>query len=164
MDDGTIGSTIEHVYGLFGAHTSIAALCDAIELGSGMRDAVLARIIDPSITLEEFRDIARPDRADAARRSTNVINRILAEGPRHPSRDDGMRIMSAAEGISREAWERNNADLHAVAAYLMWACGDRGTCGLEAKAALTIDERTPLAKLVLDLLEYEDGMTRMTYR
>ena len=156
MDDNTIDSTIEHIYSLFGAHTSIAALCDAIELGSGMRDAVMLRIIDPSITLEEFRDIAHPDRSNAARRSANVINRVLAEGPRHPSRDDGTRIMSTAEGISREAWERNNADLHAVAAYLMWVCGDRGTCGLEAKAALAIDGHTPLAKLVLDLLGHEN--------
>ncbi|TPF86422.1 hypothetical protein BW13_06345 [Bifidobacterium sp. UTCIF-37] len=151
MDD----STIENVYRLFGAHTSIAAICDAIKLGKGIRDAVMMRIIDPSITLKEFSDIAHQNRADVSPRVTALINRILLEGPRHPSDNDDMRIMSAAEGISHEAWERNDPELHAVAAYLMWLCGDRGTCGLEARAALILDRNTTMAKLVLDLLERE---------
>ncbi|MBT1171835.1 hypothetical protein JS528_00370 [Bifidobacterium sp. MA2] len=71
----------------------------------------------------------------------------------------GIRIMSAAEGIAHEAWIRNNPNLHAVAGYLMWICGDRGTCGLETKAVLMLDQDNRMATTILQLLQQQITQT-----
>ncbi|KAA8822572.1 DUF488 domain-containing protein [Bifidobacterium vespertilionis] len=145
----------DHAYHLFDARTPIAALCDCIRVGKGLRDAIVMRIIDPSLTVGEFQVLATPG-ASCRTRIPDAVGEIVANGPRHPSENDGMRIMTAAEGIAHEAWERNDPNLHAVAGYLMWICGDRGTCGLEAKAALMLDPNDQLALMVLRLLDSEE--------
>lgn len=151
-----VSESYGRAYRLSGSPMDVAALCDLVEADRRLRDAVMMRIIDPALTYEEFDAIARSGRADAdSCRSVRLIERIIVGGPRNPSPDDGRRVMTFAEGIACEAWERDSADLHAVAGYLMWVCGDRGTCGLEARAALMIDRDTALAKLILQLLRGE---------
>lgn len=145
----------DHAYHLFGARTPIAPLCDCIRVGKGLRDAIVMRIIDPSLTVGEFKALATPG-ASCKTRISDAVGEIVANGPRHPSENDGMRIKTAAEGIAHEAWERNDPNLHAIAGYLMWICGDRGTCGLEAKAALMLDPNNQLALMVLRLLHSEE--------
>lgn len=151
-----VSESYGRAYRLSGSPMDVAALCDLVEADRRLRDAVMMRIVDPSLTYEEFDAIVRSDGTGAdSRRSARLVERIIIGGPRNPSPDDGMRIMTFAEGIACEAWERNAADLHAAAGYLMWVCGDRGTCGLEARAALMIDPDTALAKLILQLLRGE---------
>lgn len=149
------GVIVDHAYHLFGAHTSIAALCDCIRVGRGLRDAVVMRIVDPSLTLGEFTAIASPNESGNPRMSDMVADTVV-NGPRRPTRADAKRIMMAAEGISQEAWKRDDPGLHAAAGFLMWIGGDRGTCGLEAKAALMLDRDDRLAQMVLQLLHAEE--------
>lgn len=155
LRDYMIDVIVDHAYHLFGVRTSIASLCDCIRIGRELRDAVVMRIVDPSLTLAEFKAIAIPD-ASEANKIADAIGGIIVNGTHHPTQDDETRIMASAEGISHEAWERNDPDLHAVAGCLMWICGDRGTCGLEAKAALMLDRGNRLAQLVMQLLQSEE--------
>lgn len=134
---------------LTGSNPDIPFVVDAIDARVAFRDAVTGLIIDPGITLDEFHLLAEHTHDP---RTRDLTCRIVRTALEHPEKLDMKRIARIAADIETEAGRRRDPQAHATTAYLYWLTGDDMKAARNAITALSIDEDTSLASLVMDAI------------
>lgn len=138
----------------------IRIVADAIGSGLAFRDAVVSLVIDPTITIEEFRLLAEHPHDP---RTRALAYRVVRTAIEHPETLDMARITRIARAIGGEAGRRDDPQAHAAAAYLWWMVGDDPAAAGHALTALALDEDTSLAALVMAAIQRRtrDNMRRI---
>lgn len=147
----TTNTDIDRIYTTLGADTINAAImCDAIAHDLALRDAIILRITAPALTRDEFRLLAEQPKSSEARELTErTTMRVL----QHHDTTDTTHITRIAHLLGDEASQRRDPQAHATAAYLMWFAGDDRGAAEHALTALSLDDTTTLAALVITAIQ-----------
>lgn len=125
----------------------LADLAETINRSYAVRDAVLLASIDDTMDADTFGRIVEDPHG-----TKDEMERRLTHAYQHPDGIPRIRTRRIADGLAQEGKNRHLAHPLASAAYLHWIIGNYQTAIDLAYAALSIDEDTSLAAIVISAI------------